>query len=89
MSTEINKGERRCPPTHIISTRESCSRITPSSNHGWGYRLVIFSRGNLPYTRSFPAEADQGACPLGFSHVLQITRAHQVDGLGINETFLA
>ena len=31
------------------------------------------SRRNLPYTRSFPAEADQGACPLGFTHVPRIT----------------
>ena len=46
------------------------------------------SRGNLPYTRSFPTEADQGACLLGFSHVPLITRAHQVDGLEIDETFL-
>ena len=88
MSTEINKGEWRRSPTHITLTRESCSRITPSSNHGRVYRLVIFSRGNLPYTQSFPAEADQGACPLGFSHLSRITRAHRVDRLEI-ETFLA
>ena len=49
---------------------------------------VIYSRRNLPYTRSFPAEVDQGACPLGFNHNHRITRAHQVDGLEIDETFL-
>ena len=87
MFIEINKGEWQCLPTHITLTRESYSRITPSSNHGQEYRLVIFSHGNLPYTRSLPAEAGQGACPLGFNHVPQITCAHQADGLKI-ETFL-
>ena len=88
MYIEINKGEWQCLPTHITLTRESYSRITPSSNDGREYKLVIFSYRNLPYTRSFPAEAGQGACPLGFSHVPRITRAHQADGLEV-ETFLA
>ena len=51
-------------------------------------RLVIFLRGNPPYNWGFPAEADQGACPLGLSHNHRITRAHQVDGLETDETFL-
>ena len=68
MSTEIDKGERRSPPTHITLTKESYSRITPLPRRT-GYRLVIFSRGNLPYTQSFLAEVDQDACPLGFSHI--------------------
>ena len=52
-------------------------------------KLVIFLRENSPYNWGFPAEADQGACPLGFNHNHRITRAHQVDELEIDETFLA
>ena len=48
-----------------------------------------FLRGNLPYTQGFLVETGQGACPLGFSLDHQITRAHQVDRLEIDETFLA
>ena len=50
-------------------------------------RKVIYSHGNLFYTQSFPAEADQDACPPGFQSRPRITRLHQARGLVV-EAFL-
>jgi len=47
MSTKINKGEWRCPPTHITLTRESYSSPTPSSNHGREYG------GHIPLAETY------------------------------------
>lgn len=82
MSTEINKGEWR---NWLHSHNFDEGILFQSNLINQSYILRV----NLPYTQGFPVETDQGACPLGFSHVLRITRAHQVDELGIDETFLA
>ena len=67
---------------------ESYSSLIQFSYTDGCVKLVIFLRGNLPYNWGFPVEANQGACLLGFNHNHRITRAHQVDRLEIDETFL-
>ena len=56
------------PDTHITLTRVSCSIPTPSSNFGWGYGGHISLAETYPIPEVSSAEADQGACPLVFSH---------------------
>ena len=53
--------------THITLTRKSYSNLTPSSNHGREYRLVIYPLAETyPIPEGFPVESRPGCMPPGF-----------------------
>ena len=65
MSTEINKGERRRPPTHITLTRESFSRITPLPPTDEVRTSHILPRKPTLYPK-FSCRSRPGRMPPGF-----------------------
>jgi len=85
MSTEVNKSEWR---RHSHNFDKS---ISFHFNPLFQFWMGVWRSYTLAETYSIPevvpAEVDQDACTLVFSHAPRITRPHQADGLGV-ETFL-
>ena len=69
MSTEINKGERRCPPTHMTLTKESYSRTTPLPITDGVRTSHILPRKPILYPR-FSCRSRPGRMLPGTSHIL-------------------
>jgi len=88
MSTEIDKGEWHTLSTHITLTRESHSSPTPFSNHRREYGLIIYLSRKPTLYPKFSCRSKPGCMPPGFQSRPRITRAHRVDRLEIDETFL-